>query len=57
LSVEEAIQTSKKSSSFLIHMLTMMDPQQIKSNEIAKVSIMLLYEVYTQAERLKIGRL
>ncbi|KAK4520036.1 Mitochondrial inner membrane protease atp23 [Mucor velutinosus] len=36
LSVDEAIINSKKSSSFLTHMIVMMDPQQIKANEIAK---------------------
>lgn len=28
---------SRKSSSFLTHMIVMIDPQQIKANEIAKV--------------------
>jgi hypothetical protein len=28
--------SSKRSSSFLLHMLVMMDPSQIKTNEIAK---------------------
>lgn len=37
LSVDEAIMNSKKSSSFLTHMIVMIDPQQIKANEIAKV--------------------
>ncbi|KAI9343707.1 hypothetical protein BD770DRAFT_398125 [Pilaira anomala] len=36
ISVEEAVVNSKRSSSFLLHMMVMMDPQQIKSNEIAK---------------------
>ncbi|CAO3692410.1 unnamed protein product [Rhizopus stolonifer] len=36
LSVEQMIRESKKSSSFLVHMLGMMEPQQIKSNETVK---------------------
>ncbi|KAG2209715.1 uncharacterized protein EV154DRAFT_522570 [Mucor mucedo] len=36
ISVEEAVINSKRSSSFLLHMMVMMDPQQIKSNETAK---------------------
>ncbi|CEG78817.1 hypothetical protein RMATCC62417_13363 [Rhizopus microsporus] len=36
LSVEEAISDSKKVSSFLLQTLTMMEPHQIKANEIAK---------------------
>ncbi|KAG1045936.1 hypothetical protein G6F46_010905 [Rhizopus delemar] len=38
ISVEEAINESKRSSSFLVHMLGMIEPSQIKSNEIAKDS-------------------
>lgn len=41
MSVEEAIQQSKKSSSFLQHVVLMMDPQQVKSNEIAKVKVFM----------------
>jgi hypothetical protein len=44
LSVDEAIQNSKKSSSFLLHMMVMIDPQQIKSNETAKVIYSSLVE-------------
>ncbi|KAI7907055.1 uncharacterized protein BX663DRAFT_494667 [Cokeromyces recurvatus] len=36
LNLEEAIMNSKKSGSFLLHMLIMIDPEQIKTNEIAK---------------------
>ncbi|KAI8647215.1 hypothetical protein BD408DRAFT_335149 [Parasitella parasitica] len=36
LSVDEAIVNSRKSSSFLAHMLVMIDPQQVKTNETAK---------------------
>ncbi|KAI8989269.1 hypothetical protein BDB01DRAFT_718536 [Pilobolus umbonatus] len=34
--INEAINDSKRVSSFLLHMLYMIEPQQIKSNEIVK---------------------
>ncbi|KAI8080758.1 uncharacterized protein B0P05DRAFT_539517 [Gilbertella persicaria] len=36
ITVDEAISSSRKSSSFLLHMLVMIEPHQIKTNEIAK---------------------
>ncbi|KAI9471881.1 MAG: hypothetical protein EXX96DRAFT_582085 [Benjaminiella poitrasii] len=36
IDLEEAVMNAKKSSSFLLHLLIMMDPEQIKANEIAK---------------------
>ncbi|KAI8372082.1 hypothetical protein EDC96DRAFT_501556 [Choanephora cucurbitarum] len=36
ITLEEAISSSKKSSSFLLHMLVMIEPSQVKTNEIAK---------------------
>jgi hypothetical protein len=37
ISLDEAIVHSQKTSSFLEHMLGMIEPQQVKSNEIARV--------------------
>ncbi|KAG1136495.1 hypothetical protein G6F37_012134 [Rhizopus arrhizus] len=46
LTIEEAIEKSKRTTSFLTHMLGMMEPQQIKSNETAK-------DAYEECRQLK----
>lgn len=50
--MDEAISQANRSSSFLLHMMVMVDPQQLKSNEIVKVSI-VVYDVSRVSHRLR----